>query len=334
VKTEVGDVTARPALLLTGGTGFIGSHLAPRLAALLPDFRLVMVVRGHAATPDGAWEMVSTDLTDEAALDALIEVVRPSIVVHLAAESTFGPVAVTAEPTWRLNVAATFTLARAIARYAPACMVFFTSTAQVYGASFLDGPVSETSRAAPLTSYGVSKLAAERILQDILAPTNQLIIVRAFNQCGPGQITSFVLPSFAQQVARAELSEQSAFIQVGNLEAERDFLHVSDAVEAYLALIRMRASLPSVLTINVASGQAWKLRTLLEMLCAQARRPIEVRVDSTRMRPSDLPQMVGHATLLHQLTGWSPRLTMSDILQDLLRYYRAREIVDQPSATA
>jgi GDP-4-dehydro-6-deoxy-D-mannose reductase len=314
----------RPTLVMTGGTGFIGGHLAAPLARMFPDHRRVMVARGVTRRGAGDWELASIDLTHAPALEALIERTRPSIVVHLAAESAFGASSPVAEPTWTLNVGATLTLARSVARYAPESLLFFASTAQVYGASFLVGPVGEETPAAPMTSYAVSKLAAEHILRDVLSPSNQLIVTRAVNQCGPGQSPRFVLASFAEQVARAEIGPGSPVIEVGNLEVERDFLHVADSVDAYLALMRMRATLPRLLTVNVASGRAWKLRTVLDMMRVQARRPIEVSVTSERERAGDLPTTVVDASRLSALTGWAPRLGMEEIVNDLLRDFRPR----------
>ena len=139
------NMPEQPTLLLTGGTGFIGRHLAMPLARVFPDHRRLMVVRGSAAACDQLWRPTSLDLVDSRALEELVEWARPSIVVHLAAESAFGSAALTAESVWRLNFDATFALARAVARYAPECLVLFTSTAQVYGASFLGGPVTDDS---------------------------------------------------------------------------------------------------------------------------------------------------------------------------------------------
>jgi GDP-4-dehydro-6-deoxy-D-mannose reductase len=201
----------------------------------------------------------------------------------------------------------------------------FTSTAEVYGASFLSGTAREDTPTAPTNAYAVSKLAAEYILQNILPPATRLIIARAFNHSGPGQDGRFVLPSFAAQIARAEAGSGPAVIRVGNLDAERDFLHVADVVEAYIALLAATGEQPRLTQVNVASGEAWRLRGLLEGLLARARRSITVEVDPARMRPADIPRVVGDASRLRDLTGWRPRLGVDAILDDLLAYFRARE---------
>ncbi len=316
--------SGQATLLLTGGRGFVGRSLAPRLVDLFPRARRIMAIQGAEAAPVG-WETAPIDLADEAAVDRLVAWARPTIVVHLAAQASVGQLAQAAEATWRVNVLGVLGLAGAIARHAPAGVFLFTSTAEVYGASFLAGPAREETPTAPVNAYAVSKLAAEYILQDILPPATRLIIARAFNHSGPGQDDRFVLPSFAAQIVRAEAGSAPAVIRVGNLDAERDFLHVADVVEAYVALLAAPSEGPRLTRVNVASGEAWRLGALLDDLLARARRPITVEVDPARMRPADIPRVIGDASRLRALTGWRPRLGVDAILDDLLSYFRARE---------
>lgn len=313
-----------PCILLTGGTGFVGRYLAPRLTELFPEHRRLMLVRSLDGAPEPLWERQAVDFRDAAAIEAVIAEARPSLVAHLAAQSSVALASNAAEETWRVNVISTFTLARAVSQHAPGGVFFLTSTAEVYGASFLAGPAREDTPTAPTNSYAVSKLAAERILQDILPAETRLIIVRAFNHSGAGHDERFVLPSFAAQVARAESGFSPPRILTGNLAAERDFLHVEDVVEAYGRLLSMGVSdaLPNRTLVNVASGRAWRLETLVDMLRAKARCPIALELDSSRMRPSDIPSVVGDASRLGALTGWSPALPAERILDDLLASYR------------
>jgi GDP-4-dehydro-6-deoxy-D-mannose reductase len=311
---------------MTGGRGFVGRYLAPRLEALYPDHRRVMIVAsGDRPSAESQWEAIEQDLTDEAGVRRLFANLNPEIVVHLAAQASGAQAHKAAELTWRVNVGGAIGLALAVAgQPTPARLVFFTSTGDVYGSSCLAGPAGETTPAAPGNSYALSKLAAERILQDLLPPQTRLIITRAFNHSGPGQDERFVMPSFAAQIARAERGEGPTTIRVGNLAAERDFLHVEDVVDAYEQALRAADSLPTRTLLNVASGAPRRLADMLDLLRAKATRPIEVAVDPERMRPSDVPHMVGDATRLRELTGWAPRLGVEQMLDDLLAAARAR----------
>jgi GDP-4-dehydro-6-deoxy-D-mannose reductase len=309
-----------PCLILTGGRGFVGRHLAPRIERTFPDHRLVMIVQSASeAGPPGRWDYIEKELSDEAALTGLIGEYDPEVFVHLAAQSSVGQALSGAESTWGTNVIGLFHLARAIAEHGPSArLFFFTSTADVYGASCLAGPASEETPPAPVNSYSLSKLAGERMLADLLPQRTRLIVTRAFNHSGAGHDERFVLPSFAAQIARAERAEGEAKISVGNLAAERDFLHVEDVVDAYERLLATADSLHERSLFNVASGEPRSLRSLLDMMLARAKRPIEVVNDPARMRPSDLPRMAGDASKLRRATGWVPRLGVEEIIEDLL----------------
>lgn len=320
-------------VLLTGGTGFVGRRLAPSLAARFPGHRRVILGRPeHSALKvspaecvSPGWETILLDMTDEAALDSAVEALKPSVVIHLAAQSSVGDVARFAETTWRVNFCGTFALARAVARVSPRCLFFFSSSGEVYGSSFLAGPAIEQTAAAPLNGYSLSKLAAERILQDLLPAECRLVIARAFNHTGPGQDDRFVLPSFAGQIARAELGKTTPVIHVGNLDASRDFLHVDDVISAYMSLIGLGEDLPPRTLVNVASGQPSKLRDVLDMMLKRSTRPLTVKTDPRRLRPSDIPSAVGNASAIQALTGWHPTKNMTDIITDLLDWSRATE---------
>jgi GDP-4-dehydro-6-deoxy-D-mannose reductase len=130
----------------------------------------------------------------------------------------------------------------------------------------------------------------------------------------------------AQQIALIERGELEPIIRVGNLDAQRDLLDVRDTIRAYAAL------LPSGrcgTIYNVASGVARPIRMVLDALLARARRPIRVETDETRMRPSDVPILVGDASRLRQATGWQPEIPFERMIDDLLEYWRRRVSVSR-----
>jgi GDP-4-dehydro-6-deoxy-D-mannose reductase len=311
--------------MMTGGRGFVGRYLSPRLERLYPNHRRVMILQSEADAFEGAaWEGVVCDLGDEAAVHNLIARYTPEVVVHMAAQASVGQAQRNAGSTWRTNVMGTLILAEAIARNgAGKGLVLFTSTGEVYGASCLAGPAREDTPAAPNNSYALTKLAGERIFQDLLPPETRLIVTRAFNHSGVGQDERFVLPSFAAQIARAERENGDATISVGNLAAERDFLHVEDVAAAYEQLLRTAETLPSRTVVNIASGEPRSMESILDLMLARARRPITVSHDPARMRPSEIPIMTGDATRLRELTGWKPARSVETIVDDLLAASRA-----------
>lgn len=311
-----------PVLLMTGGRGFVGRRLAEKFVDLFPGHRRVMVARSaQGAVPDG-WEIETLDLTDSDGVRNLVRLLRPSVVFHSAAQTSVGAAILGGGQTWRVNTVSTFVLAEAVRDHAPGGVFFFTSSGDVYGDGLRSGHATEAMLATPLNAYAVSKLAAEGILRDILPRETQLLITRAFNHSGAGQEERFVLSSFAGQIARAEEGVGPTVIQVGDLSAERDFLHVDDVVDAYVQLLTSRLHLPQRLIVNIASGRAERLADLLEQLCERARIPITLSVDPSRLRPADIPQMIGDASALRALVGWAPQRAVSDILDDLLQWHR------------
>lgn len=317
-----------PALLLVGGTGFVGGYFAPALEAAFPAHRRVLLSReSDEAIPRG-WEVGKADLLDPQSVENLVAALRPQVVVHLAAQSH---VVSDAEATWRVNFGGTFALASSVARHAPEGVFFFSSSGEVYGRSFKDGVATEETVPRPQNAYASSKLAAEGMLSDVLPATKRLIVTRSFNHTGPGQDERFVLPTFAAQIARIEAGQIPPVMRVGNLSAERDFLHVADVVDAYVRLLTHPEPESRVL-VNVSSGHAYRIEALLELLRKASKRPFEVEIDPARLRPSDIPRAVGDSARLMQLTGWAPQRPIEEILEELLEWWRGRLAHPTPQA--
>ena len=148
-----------------------------------------------------------------------------------------------------------------------------------------------------------------------------LTVTRAFNHTGPRQTTDFVVPAFARQIARIEADLEPPVVRVGNLEAGRDFLAVRDVVRAYRLLV-CETNPSSWRIVNVSSGRAVSIRSLLDKLTARASVPVQIENDPARMRPSDLPESAGDSSLLRSLTGWEPAIGLDEMLTDTLDYWR------------
>lgn len=308
-------------VLVTGGTGFAGGYLCPRLVEAYPDSARLLLTRTGDPVSRSGFTTRPIDLTNRAAVEAAVAEFRPDVVAHLAAHASLGASAASNEDFWRVNFEATLHLAGAVARHVPNAAVLFVSSAEVYGYSFRDGPASEETYPRPTNAYARAKLAAEQALADVLPATASLIVARAFNHTGPGQDTRFVLPAFAAQIAKIEAGHIPPRLMVGNLDAERDFLDVRDVCDAYVALLRCAA--PGCReTVNVSSGRAWRIGDLLGELRAMSRRPFEVVQDPDRMRPSDIPRSVGSCAKLARLTEWTPKYAIALTLHDILERQR------------
>jgi GDP-4-dehydro-6-deoxy-D-mannose reductase len=312
-------------ILITGAGGFVGPHLVRELASRFG--RNVVIA---ATSRDGGWragigEMLPLDICDADALDRMVRDVAPTRVVHLAAVSS--PVDVAADPSvaWRVNVLGTRAVAEAIMRHAPHCPLIFAGSGLVYGACESAGRAAgETAALAPVGDYAATKAAADLALGALAAKGLKSVRLRLFNHTGPGQKQTFVVPGFAAQIARIEAGDQAPVIRVGNLDAARDFLDVRDVAAAFALCVERATKLPPGVILNIASGVPRTIRSVLEGLLALSRVPIRCEIDPARLRPSDLPVLVGDAGLARQLLGWRPRQDFADTLASVLASWRVR----------
>jgi GDP-4-dehydro-6-deoxy-D-mannose reductase len=192
-----------------------------------------------------------------------------------------------------------------------------------------DLPIDEDTPLRPTSPYALSKVAQDLMgLQYHLTHGLHVIRVRPFNHIGPRQRPGFVAPDLASQIAAIEAGRQPPVLQVGNLEARRDFSDVRDVVRAYVMLLTHGK--PGEV-YNVGSGQSHSIQELLDSLLAMSRVPIEVQPDPARMRPSEVPEMIGDVSRLQTRTGWQPEIPFEQSLKDILDYWRA-ETAAQPAA--
>jgi GDP-4-dehydro-6-deoxy-D-mannose reductase len=300
--------------LVTGAHGFVGQKLC---AALKAQF-LGCNVFGLGA--DGiSGRVESPKDTREAALK------RPHVVFHLAALSSVAQSGQYASETVSVNLGGTMCLAEALRLYAPGAVLVYASSGEVYGNSFLSGvPVVETMPMQPNSPYARSKAAGEWAIQDILADKSAVVVLRLFNHSGGGQDARFVIPSFAVQIAQIERGKIPPIIKVGNLSAERDFLHVDDVIEGYIAVAHQALGLvPGFQVYNVCSGKAAKIEDLLSRLIAMSDHNIAIEVDPNRLRPSDIPRAVGDNSKFAAKWDWAPKRSLDLMLTDVLAHARA-----------
>ena len=307
--------------LVTGADGFVGSWLVPHLAAA--GHQVVAAVRpGSEAEQverrgwlDAAERVVELEVTEP---DSIASVVKEPFdaVVHLAAVASVADAGRDPGSTWDINTVGTVRLAEHLGRAAekPKPILLFVSTGEVYGVGG-DTPRLETDPVDPVSPYGASKLAAEGAVREIARRTGlRAVVARSFGHTGPRQSSRFVVPAFAKRLLLAKKID-APVIEVGNVEAVREFMHVRDVVEAYRLLLEKGESGE---VYNVACGVAISLRDLFTKLTEAVGHRAIAESDVSLMRPTDIPYLVGDSTKLRNATGWMPKIPLEQTLAEVV----------------
>ncbi len=313
-------LAAFDTVLITGADGFVGRHFAPALAHRLKSTARLALASRFQVLDQATGALMAFDLTNPASVRAVIERVRPDLIVHLAGQAVTGG-AQAARATWTLNFGGTSALAEAVSDFVPHATLLAVSSSEVYGRAFNRGKVSETTLLDPISTYARSKAATEAMLTDVLPTSCRLIVARPSNHIGVGQSTAFAIPAFAAQIAAIERAG-GGVVRVGNLHAERDFMHVADVVEAYLGLIFAAGALPTRSVFNIASGRLVKVGDLLNRLCDHSTAKITIETDPNRWRPLDVPRAAVDASAVTTSILWRPVRTLDEAIREVLAEHR------------
>jgi len=305
--------------LVTGATGFAGSHLLDKLADHAPVIAWHRP-KGQPPDPNRHLDWRAVDLLDAAEVGRAIDDASPLQVFHIAGAPQVASSFRSSVEHLETNVLGTHNLLDAIRRAGRPCRVLVVSSALVYQAS--DEPIDENAPMIPATPYGFSKLGQDRLAERAWREDGlDVVIARPFNHAGPRQSAAYAVSSFANQIARIEAGLAPPELFVGNLDTRRDMTDVRDVVEAYDLMMR---SAPAGRPFNICSGRAWRIGDLLDELLHMARVAIRVRQDSERMRPSDVPVVQGDASRIRSELGWAPRIKVEQMLSDTLEWWRVQ----------
>jgi len=292
-------------VLVTGAGGFVGRHLTRFLASVGDE---VIACPG----PEGPGAL---DVTAATAVQRRVAEATPDAIVHLAGISSVAWSHANAGKTMAVNVIGTTNLLEAVRTEAPRARLLLVGSGEMYGRLQDGRPAREEDPLRPLSPYASSKGAAEQVAGQYAASYGlQVVCARPFNHLGAGQSPQFVVPSFARQIAEVKHGRREAVIEVGDLSPVRDFLHVVDVVRGYRSLL-----LPSTPTgvYNLCSGTGRSIRSVLDELLKLAGVQAEVRVDPARLRPIEIPWLVGDSSRASAI-GWPPQHAVTDALREVL----------------
>jgi GDP-4-dehydro-6-deoxy-D-mannose reductase len=316
--------TGTGPVLITGAGGFAGRHLIDHL-----------IREGHApliglARPDAfpndlptPVRVVAIDLNHAVSTRRAVQEARPTLVFHLAAQSSVADSHRDPLGTLFNNIGAQVNLLEALAEEGSQPRVLVVGSNEEYGVVRADElPVREANELRPLSAYAVSKVAQDLLgYQYFNTHALPVVRVRPFTHTGPGQEARFVTAAFARQVALIEAGLQPPVITVGNLEAERNFTDVRDIVRGYrLALLKGEAGE----VYNLGSERPVSIQYVLDRLLELSRTRVRVEIDPARLRPSEAPPQFCDCQKLRARTGWRPLIPLEQTLADVLADWRDR----------
>lgn len=313
------EIQTNDTILITGGTGFVGSHLQEALWA--KGCTNIHITSTRDIDFMNA-KVHPVDLTDRAATHSLFEKLHPQWIFHLASYAIVSNSFENQHTIYQQNALIQEHVLEATKLFAPTARFLNVSSGEIYGKSIdaAELPITESHVFRPSNPYAVSK-----IYQDSLAYmyslAHHLNIVRArpFNHIGERQSNKFVVPSIAEQIAKIEKGLQTK-LNIGNTEAIRDFSDVKDVVQAYILLIEKGDAGE---TYNIGSGKGHSIQDVLEMLVSLSSVNITVEVDSERLRPSDIPVMIASIQKINAL-GWHPTIPLHETVVRILEFWRKR----------
>jgi GDP-4-dehydro-6-deoxy-D-mannose reductase len=316
-------------VLITGITGFAGSHLVD-YCLTRKDVEVCGIQRWRSRTENiehclSDFCMYECDVRDASSVRDVIEQVKPDWIFHLAAQS-FVPTSWRA-PTESLttNILGQLNVFEAVRKTGLRPRIQIAGSSEEYGMvnPIEELPLKETNALRPLSPYAVSKVSQDLLAyQYFMSFKMDVVRTRGFNHTGPRRPPVFVCSDFAKQLVDIEKGKRDPVIRVGNMDAVRDFTDVRDTVRGYwLALEKGKSGD----VYNICSGVGRKMSEVLEMLIELSGVKVKVVRDESRMRPSDVPILVGDYSKFKKETGWEPLIPFEQTLEDLLNFWREKE---------
>jgi len=308
-----------PIILITGGTGFAGSHLVEEL--IKRGYKNIHVTAFgtqnnivHSLIP--ANNVHQLDLTKEKPTFELIKKIKPDHIYHLAALSAVGSSFDKIKFILKSNLELQLNILNAIKKYAPKSRNLIIGSALEYKPS--EDPHQETDSLGPISPYAVSKVLQDTLSYSYAKTYNlDIVIARPFNHIGERQAPGFVVSDFASQIVKIERGQQTE-IKVGNLKATRDFTDVHDMVKAYILLIEKGKSGE---IYNIGSGKGYSIQEILDTLCQLSNTKVKIETDQDKYRPIDVPKIIADNSKIKKL-GWQTQVDIEDTLERILNWWR------------
>ena len=314
-------------VLITGITGFVGSHLADYLLSL-ENIELYGIKRWRSPLDNikhilDKVTLLDCELKDSKSTNEVINKIKPDIIFHLAAQSYVPASFNYPADTLQNNIIGTLNLLEAVRTAGIDPIIHICSSSEVYGqVSEENVPIDESCPFNPASPYGVSKVGEDMVgLQYYISYGLKTIRTRMFTHTGPKRGDVFVVSAFAKQIALIEKGLQEPVIKVGNLDSVRTFADIRDTVRAYWLLVNKCK--PGEV-YNIGGSETMTIKEMLNKLLKLSDKAIEVQVDPDLLRPSDVTLQIPCSDKFIQETGWKPEVSFDKTLLDTLDYWRKK----------
>lgn len=308
-------------ILITGGTGFAGSHLVDHLLATGCSNIHVTNYGNNSGHVGGVLpqdQIHSLDLTDFDKTQELFESVKPTQVYQLAAIAAVGSSFNQLSKVINANTEIQLSVLTAVKETCPKARILSIGSALEYRPQ--KTALKETDALGPVSPYGVSKVAQEMLAHSFHHQHRlDIVSTRSFNHFGERQAPGFVVADFCLQVANLVADDTvENEIKVGNLSASRDFTYVKDIVKAY-SLLMNQGKTGEV--YNVGSGHSYTIQEILDQLISFTNSEIKVEIDESKFRPVDVPEVLADISKIKRL-DWSPKVELDHALKSTFQYYQ------------
>lgn len=314
-------------VLITGVGGFVGSHLLDLLVSKKAKYELYGIIRERSSLEKighnvNSLRLINCDLVNFGSVFNIVREIKPEYIYHLAGESSVklswaGPFS-----SVNNNIVATLNILEALRSIDDKeTKILLACSSEEYGLiSEEDIPIKEETPLKPASPYAVTKVAVDMFGSQYCSSYGiKVIRIRAFNHTGPRRDEVYALSNFAKQIVEVEKGIKGNKIYVGNLSAIRDYTDVRDVVRGYE--LAMEHCEPGQV-YNLCSSKGYKMGNLLEILIGLSKLHIEIVQNEERVRPVDLPIIVGDNSKFVEITSWEPQISIERTLQDLLNYWR------------
>ncbi|MCP4229881.1 MAG: GDP-mannose 4,6-dehydratase [bacterium] len=315
-------------VLITGITGFVGSHLAEYILKEYPDVEVFGTRRWRSPLDNiehirEGITLVESDLRDPKNCYEALDEVRPERIFHLAAQSYVPSSWRAPSETITTNIVGNVNILEAMRELKLDCSIQIAGSSEEYGfVAPEECPIKESNTLRPLSPYGVSKVGQDLLgYQYFKSYGMHTVRTRGFNHTGPRRAKVFVCSNFALQIVEIEKGLRPPVINVGDLTTIRDFTDVRDMVRGYW--LSLEHCEPGDV-YNITSGNGLVIGDILETLIGLSDVEISIEQDAERMRPSDVPRLIGDYSKFNAVSGWEPVIPFEQTLSDILEFWRER----------